>query len=229
MRIEGPRPPEETVKSIRSHVVDAFKEVSELNRGLQEVFNKSARLAERQRLIRIAVAKTALKIIGRLPIEWTDVGQPPLDKEGKVNLEIQGETFLGIKSPARRLLILLTGREIPVNGSESFKLVVRRLKPQPIQKEEGPIVDFHRMELFLIHEGSTLGLHLTWDEDPKIPDAAVEFSCPIRDPIIREVLFGRLPLIDSNDQWRQLEDASGFLTLLEKSRPVSSHQIPRVK
>jgi len=231
MRIEAPRSPDLTVVSIQSHVIDSLKELGHLNRKQQGVFNEAAQLAERQRLIRMAIVKTSLRIIERLPIEWINTVLH-LDKEGKVNLEIQ-RSELGLSGPARnqahRLLVLLTGRENFVEGVESLEFVVQRSKPQPIQKDEGPIVDFHSMQLYLIHQRNNLRLNLTWDEDSKTPHAAVEFGYTISDPTVREMLT-RVQIIDpTTDQWRALEDAVGFLTLLEKSRPVFPQQKPQVK
>lgn len=215
--IESTRKPDLSAQSIRSHLVDAFKELGELNRRQQNILEEWARLAERKQLIKMAVVQTALQIIENFPLGPGEVTDTSEGTVGKVRLSLPGISFAIIR-PTRRLLTLLTENANSTNDVY-LECIVKRFKPHPIQKEDGPIVDFHRMQIELAYQQGRLGLNLAWDEDPKNPGAKLEFSYDINNPVVSAALEG-IPLIDPDDEWRTLEDASGFLTLFEKSRVV---------
>ncbi|MBI3283113.1 hypothetical protein HYZ70_03505 [Candidatus Curtissbacteria bacterium] len=190
-----------------------MKDYGELSSKQQEVYICFAKLAERQSLIQIAIVETVLKIIDRLPFEWSEMDGASGNMEGKVRLETP-EIGLAVTNPAQHLLACLTEKPtIIASQPHEIDCVVKRERQ----------LNFIRLRIKLVYEQSSLALNLTWFDREVIEGATVEFSdLGLRNWVLQDQYKNRVSF--SDERWRNLESAAALLMIIDKSKIVAEQE-----
>lgn len=204
---------------IFSHVIDAQNQVHDLNKRMEAIHGGFTKLSERQEQIERHVVARTRELVEKL---FPKLGQ---EEQSTAPIQLKIPDFgVAILHPGIRLLAMLTGKtRDQITDKETMECFVKQSGPQPRKKKNEDSVDFYRLQIYLDYQGSKLGLSLTYDDDQDNEGASVGFSYSVNNSAMHKVL-DRYKFYDPNDKWRELEDAAGFLSIIDRAEIVEPAQ-----